>query len=90
MKKRILSSHETERITAADGTIYRLFDDGNHLTFHIFSIERFYPTAPYELTNTGKPITLGTEGYWHRVPNTDLYTDWKQAHDKMLAIATNN
>lgn len=62
---------EGERKQNANGDTFRIYDDGNYITGHIFSIERLVTKED------------GTE-YWDRV--SDLFTDWKAVSDKMNEI----
>lgn len=54
-----------EQAQASDGTKYRIYDDGNCHTFHLFTVERLH--------------LYGKHKAWERV-NTEIYTDWREAH----------
>lgn len=71
MQQYLLHPREIERKTGKDGKTYRIYDDGNYLTTHLFTVEVFL----------GKHS--GTE-YWDKV--SDVFVDWKDVSTKFSAL----
>lgn len=67
----LLATRELERKTGNDGKTYRIFDDGNFKTFHIFTIE-------VSLGNYN-----GTE-FCDKV--SKVFTDWKDVSTEFAAL----
>ena len=67
----MLAPREIERKTGKDGKSYRIYDDGNFKTMHLFTIE----------VSLGKHD--GTE-YWDKV--SKVFTDWKEVSTEFAAL----
>ena len=67
----LLQPREIERKTGKDGKTYRIFDDGNFKTMHLFTIE-------VSLGNHN-----GTE-YWDKV--SKVFTDWKDVSTQFATL----
>ena len=67
----LLQPREIERKIGNDGKTYRIFDDGNFKTMHLFTIE----------VSLGKHN--GTE-FWDKV--SKVFTDWKDVSTEFSAI----
>lgn len=67
----LLAPREIERKTGKDGKTYRIYDEGNFKTFHLFSIE----------------VSLGTfDGttYWDKV--SGVFTYWKDVSTQFATL----
>ena len=71
MQQHLLHPREIERKTGKDGKTYRIYDDGNYLTTHLFTIEVLVATCS------------GT-AHWGRV--SDVFVDWKDVSSKFSAL----
>ena len=67
----LLNPREIERKTGKDGKTYRIYDDGNFKTMHLFTIER----------SLGK--FDGTE-YWDKV--SKVFIDWKDVSTEFAKL----
>ena len=70
----LLQPREVERKTNSKGETYRIYDDGNFKTFHIFTVEKLLCKQN------------GTE-YWDRI--SKVFTDWKDASNKLNELCGN-
>lgn len=67
----LLAPREVERKTGKDGKTYRIYDDGNFKTMHLFTIE----------------VSLGEMNgttYWDKV--SKVYVNWKEVSDKFKEL----
>ena len=63
----LLNPREVERRTDYKGNVFRIYDDGNYLLGHIFSIEKLKMYGKTEV--------------WKRV--SDLFIDWSDVSKEM-------
>ena len=67
----LLAPREVERKVGKDGKTYRIYDDGNFKTMHLFTIE----------------VSLGEHDgttYWDKV--SKVYVNWKDVSDKFKEL----